>query len=76
MTGELTLRGKVLAIGGLKEKLLAAKAAGIAKAFVPIENDRDIEEMEEEVLSGIEICYAKKVEDIWNRQRNEGNDED
>jgi ATP-dependent Lon protease len=65
MTGELTLRGKVLAIGGLKEKLLAAKAAGIAKAFVPIENDRDIEEMEEEVLSGIEICYAKKVEDIW-----------
>lgn len=65
MTGELTLRGKVLAIGGLKEKLLAAKAAGITRAFVPAENDRDIAEMEEEVLSGIEICYAKKVEDIW-----------
>ena len=51
MTGELTLRGKVLAIGGLKEKLLAAKAAGIKKVFVPAENKRDIAELEEEVLS-------------------------
>ena len=65
MTGELTLRGKVLAIGGLKEKLLAAKAAGIKKVFVPAENKRDITELEEEVLSGLELRYAKKVEDIW-----------
>ncbi|RKI39128.1 endopeptidase La [bacterium D16-51] len=65
MTGELTLRGKVLAIGGLKEKLLAAKAAGIKKVFVPAENKRDIAELEEEVLSGLELRYAKKVEDIW-----------
>lgn len=65
MTGELTLRGKVLAIGGLKEKLLAAKAAGIQKVFVPFENKRDVEELEEEVLSGIELCFAKKAEDIW-----------
>ena len=65
MTGELTLRGKVLAIGGLKEKLLAAKAAGIKKVFVPAENKRDIAELEEEVLSGLELRFAKKVEDIW-----------
>lgn len=65
MTGELTLRGKVLAIGGLKEKLLAAKAAGIKKVFVPAENKRDIAELEEEVLSCLELRFAKKVEDIW-----------
>lgn len=65
MTGELTLRGKVLAIGGLKEKLIAAKAAGIKKVFVPIDNQRDIEELEEEVLTGLEIRYARKIEDIW-----------
>lgn len=65
MTGELTLRGRVLAIGGLKEKLLAAKAAGIQKVFIPEENRSDIQELEEEVLSGMEICYAKRMEDIW-----------
>ncbi len=65
MTGELNLRGKVLVIGGLKEKLLAAKAAGIKRVFVPAQNQRDIEEMEEEVLTDIEICYVKKVEEIW-----------
>lgn len=67
MTGELTLRGRVLAIGGLKEKLLAAKAAGIQKVFVPEENKSDIQELEEEVLSDIEICFVKKVEDIWRK---------
>jgi len=65
MTGELTLRGKVLAVGGLKEKLLAAKAAGIKKVFVPAENQRDIGELEDEVLSGIALCYAKRAEDVW-----------
>ena len=74
MTGELTLRGKVLAIGGLKEKLLAAKAAGITRAFVPAENDQDIAEMEQEVLSGIEICYAKKVDDIWKEALEQAED--
>lgn len=65
MTGELNLRGKVLVIGGLKEKLLAARAAGIKRVFVPAQNQRDIEEMEEEVLTGLEICYVKRVEEIW-----------
>lgn len=65
MTGELTLRGKVLAIGGLKEKLLAAKAAGIRKVFVPLQNQRDIEDLEEEVLIGLTICFVGKAEEVW-----------
>ena len=67
MTGEITLRGKVLAIGGLKEKLLAAKAAGIKLVFVPFENKKDISELEDEVVDGLEIQYAKRIEDIWKR---------
>ncbi len=65
MTGEVTLRGRVLAIGGLKEKLLAAKAAGIKLVMVPDKNRKDIAELEEEVLEGLEIKYAVKVEDVW-----------
>lgn len=65
MTGEVTLRGRVLAIGGLKEKLLAAKAAGIKLVMVPDKNRKDIAELEEEVLEGLEVKYAVKVEDVW-----------
>ncbi len=64
MTGEITLRGKVMAIGGLKEKLLAAKRAGIEKVVVPDENKPDVEEMEEEVLEGLTLVYAKTVDDV------------
>ena len=65
MTGELTLRGNVLAIGGLKEKLLAAKAAGIRKVYVPFENKKDVLELEEEIRDGIQVSYVKRIEDIW-----------
>ncbi len=65
MTGELTLRGNVLAIGGLKEKLLAAKAAGIRKVYVPSENKKDVLDLEEEIREGIQVSYARKIEDIW-----------
>ena len=65
MTGEVTLRGRVLPIGGLKEKLLAAKAAGIQVVMVPEKNRKDVEELEEEVLMGIDVRYAGKVEDVW-----------
>lgn len=64
MTGEVTLRGRVLPIGGLKEKLLAAKAARIKLVFVPEENRKDIDELEEEILDGIDIHHVKRVEDI------------
>ncbi|MBQ2473448.1 MAG: endopeptidase La [Lachnospira sp.] len=64
MTGEITLRGKVLAIGGLKEKLLAAKAAKITKVLVPIDNEKDIEEFDEEILEGMEIVYVKNMLEV------------
>lgn len=64
MTGEVTLRGRVLPIGGLKEKLLAAKEAGIQEVLVPKENSRDVDEMEAEILDGIVLKYVQKVEDV------------
>ena len=64
MTGEVTLRGRILPIGGLKEKLLAAKEAGIQEVLVPKENSRDVDEMEAEILDGIELKYVQKVEDV------------
>ena len=64
MTGEITLRGRVLPIGGLKEKLLAAKAAKIALVLVPKENKKDIEEIEAEILEGISIQYVENMEQV------------
>lgn len=64
MTGEVTLRGRVLPIGGLKEKLIAAKEAGIRVVLVPKDNSRDVEEMETEITDGIELKYVQKVEDV------------
>ena len=64
MTGELSLLGNVLAIGGLKEKLVAAKARGISQVIVPAENQKDVEEIAAEVLSGLEIHYVNKLEEV------------
>ena len=64
MTGEITLRGRVLPIGGLKEKLLAAKYAHIGKVLVPAQNRPDIEEMEEEILEGLVLVYVETMEDV------------
>ncbi|HAK57791.1 MAG TPA: endopeptidase La, partial [Lachnospiraceae bacterium] len=64
MTGEVTLRGRVLPIGGLKEKLLAAKQAGIDQVMVPSENRPDVDELEDEITEGLEICYVDKVDQI------------
>lgn len=64
MTGEITLRGRVLPIGGLKEKILAAKMAGIKLVIVPRENMRDIDELEAEITDGIRIVYASTMEDV------------
>ena len=67
MTGEITLRGKVLPIGGLKEKLLAAKAAGIKTVLVPIKNEPDVKEMDEEIKDGLEIVFVETMEDVLGR---------
>ncbi|MCI7814508.1 MAG: endopeptidase La [Robinsoniella sp.] len=67
MTGEITLRGRVLPIGGLKEKLLAAKNAGIKTVLVPQKNKSDVEEVPGEIKKGLEICYVESMEDVLER---------
>ncbi|HBA64092.1 MAG TPA: endopeptidase La [Lachnospiraceae bacterium] len=64
MTGEITLRGRVLPIGGLKEKLLAAKNAGIKTVLVPKENARDIEELSQEITKGLEILPVAQMDEV------------
>ncbi len=66
MTGEITLRGRVLPIGGLKEKILAAKLAGIERVIVPDENRPDVEELEAEITEGLEIAFVSHVDEIIN----------
>ena len=64
MTGEITLRGKVLPIGGLKEKLLAAKLAGVKRVCVPKENEVDIFELSAEITDGLEIVYVQDIKEV------------
>ena len=64
MTGEITLRGRVLPIGGLKEKILAAKMAHIRKVLVPEKNRADIAELSREITKGLDIVYVKSMEDV------------
>ena len=66
MTGEVSLRGNVMPIGGLPEKLMAAARAGIKKVFIPEENKDDLKEVAKEVLDELEIIPVKKVEDVLN----------
>lgn len=64
MTGEVTLRGRVLPIGGLKEKILAAKMAEVKTVLVPKENEKDIEEISEEIKEGLEILFVETMEEV------------
>lgn len=64
MTGEITLRGRVLPIGGLKEKLLAAKSAGMKTVIVPEKNKRDVEELSGEITGGMELVYAETMDEV------------
>mgnify|MGYP000883992207 FL=1 len=66
MTGEVSLRGNVMPIGGLPEKLMAAARAGIKKVFIPEENKDDLKDVAKEVLDELEIIPVKKVEDVLN----------
>ena len=67
MTGEITLRGRVLPIGGLKEKMLAAKMAGIETVLVPFENERDVDEISKEIKAGLEICYMHTMDEVLEK---------
>ena len=64
MTGEITLRGIVLPIGGLKEKLLAAHRAGIKKVLIPIENKKDLAEVPKTIIESMEIIPVKNVDEV------------
>ena len=64
MTGEITLRGRVLPIGGLKEKILAAKMAGIKTVLVPKQNAKDIEEIDREIKAGLQIFYVESMQEV------------
>jgi len=64
MTGEITLRGLVLPVGGIKEKVLAAKRAGIEKVFLPQKNEKDVAEIEEDVIGNLEVEYLERMEPI------------
>lgn len=67
MTGEITLRGRVLAIGGLKEKLLAAKYAKIKEVLVPAENKPDIQELDKEITDGLTITFVSTMKEVLNK---------
>ena len=75
MTGEITLRGNVLAIGGLNEKLLAAKRSGITTVLIPKENEKDLVEIQEKVKEGLTILPIEKIEDamrhVFGRKQKE-----
>jgi ATP-dependent Lon protease len=85
MTGEITLRGKVLPIGGLKEKLLAARRAGIKNVIMPFENKKDFEEIRKEIPEDMNFYFAKEAnevikialaEEIMKKKEGRGEDKD
>ena len=66
MTGEITLRGKVLPVGGIKEKILAAKRAGITDIIMCKDNRKDIEEIPAIYLKGVSFHYVENIQDVWD----------
>jgi ATP-dependent Lon protease len=64
MTGEITLRGRVLPVGGLKEKLLAAARAGLSQVIVPADNARDLEQLPHKAMHGLRVVLATTMDDV------------
>lgn len=64
MTGEITLTGLVLPVGGIKEKVLAARRVGLKRVILPRENQKDLSELPEDVAKEIEFIFADKIEDV------------
>ena len=67
MTGEITLRGNVLAIGGLKEKVIGAHRAGVRKIFIPKENEKDLDEIPEDIKKEIKFYFISDYQEIYKR---------
>ena len=76
MTGEITLRGLVLPVGGIKEKVLAARRAGIKKVLLPEKNKKDIEEINQDALEGLKITYVKRVDQVLKEVLNRAGKKD
>ena len=66
MTGEITLRGRVLPVGGIKEKVLAAHRAGLKTIILPKRNERDLDELPEQVRKDLKFVFAEQVTDVFN----------
>jgi ATP-dependent Lon protease len=66
MTGEITLRGRVLPIGGLKEKVLAAHRSGIKKVLVPKENEKDLEEIPANIRGDVKLVLVESMDEVWH----------
>ena len=64
MTGEMTLRGRVMPVGGIKEKILAAKRAGITDLILCEDNRKDVEEIKTEYLAGLNFHYVKQIDEV------------
>jgi ATP-dependent Lon protease len=64
MTGEITLRGQVLPVGGIKEKILAAKRAGIKDVILCVENQKDVEEINKEYIKGVKFHYVRNMTEV------------
>jgi ATP-dependent Lon protease len=64
MTGEITLRGKVLPIGGVKEKLLAAHRAGIKEAILPKENEKDLQDIPQDILDSMKVNLVETMDEV------------
>ena len=65
MTGEITLRGKVLSVGGIKEKVMAAQRANISTVLLPEGNRKDLGEVPKEIQEGLKFIFVNRVEDVW-----------
>jgi ATP-dependent Lon protease len=67
MTGEVTLRGKVLPVGGIKEKVIAAKSAGIKRVILPSKNEKDLEDVSEPVRNALTFEFVDEIEEVLDR---------
>ena len=71
MTGEITLRGEVLPVGGLKEKIIGAKRAGIKKIFLPQGNEEEVNSFDKEIISGIRFIYVNNYLQVFDNIKEE-----
>ena len=65
MTGEITLRGKVLPVGGIREKVTAAHRAGSKIIIIPLDCQKDLEEIPKEILEDLEVYAVERIEEVW-----------